>query len=168
MESENLWLPTDVGLRNLTNPKAPSLPKEMRPQAVSAAELYAHSGSTGKEGEVWCSLKGRLPASWRESPGPRFWKGKGKRGKHKKKLCLVCPWDSYSCSPSSLQEGMSVLKKKKKKILPALSLKAALSCGDLKGVKVVTLQNWTLPRGSVFAINQHQPKSGTQEGGYDR
>lgn len=47
--------------------------------------------------------------SWRESPGPRFWKGKGKQGKHKKRLCLVCPWYSYSCSPSSLQEGMSVL-----------------------------------------------------------
>lgn len=30
---------------------------------------------------------------------------------------------------------------KKKKILPALSLKAALHCGDLKGVKVVPLQN---------------------------
>ena len=50
-----------MGLRNLANPKAPSLPEEMRPQAVSAAELCARSGSTGKEGEVWCSLKGRLP-----------------------------------------------------------------------------------------------------------
>lgn len=30
--------------------------------------------------------------------------------------------------------------KKKKTKLPALSLKAALHCGDLKGVKVVTLQ----------------------------
>lgn len=154
-----------MGLRNLANPKAPSLPEEMRPQAVSAAELCARSGSTGKEGEVWCSLKGRLPPE--ENP-QGLDSGKGRESEENiKRNFVLFVHDIHIHVPQAVWRKEWVFFKKKKNPTCS-SLKAALHCGDLKGVKVVTLQNWTLPRGFVFAINQQQPKSGAQEGGCDR
>lgn len=136
----------------------------MRPQAVSAAELCAHSGSTGKEGEVWCSLKGDLPPE--ENP-QGLDSGKGRENKENIKRDFVLFVHNIH-----IHVPQAVCRKewgffKKKKILPALSLKAALHCGDLKGVKVVTLQTELCPEG-LYLLSTNISQSGTQESGCDR
>lgn len=119
-------------------------------------------------GPFWLDWEGRWSLSRvtilppEENPhGLNSGKGREREENGKKNLCLVSPWHSCLSPPSSLQEGMMVLKKKCIcTSLPALVLKAEFSYGDLKEVKAVTVHNWTLSKGFIFAVNQYQPKNG--------